>query len=230
MFRYVLRLEKPPTPALHVGKTVHAVLQAWNLKRWRKQPFDNERLKELFNDHWLALQEGHDIDWEGVENLEKDKAWKLLEIYWLETPIKANEMPEAVEVLVEAEIRGQPKLVGILDLVRSGGRIVDFKTCAQTPNPETAAYQHELQLTCYALLYRHATGHQESGLEIHHLVKLKAPKVIITTLPPITEAQVSRLKKAIDSYVQGLDKLDFVPSTGLHCSYCEFFNECRNWH
>ena len=32
-FRYVLRLSKRPTPSLHVGSVVHAVLQAWNLGR-----------------------------------------------------------------------------------------------------------------------------------------------------------------------------------------------------
>jgi hypothetical protein len=48
-FRYVEQITKPPTPALHVGSVVHLVLQAWNMARWRKQPFELERFKSLFD-------------------------------------------------------------------------------------------------------------------------------------------------------------------------------------
>ena len=44
-FRYVQQIHKPPTPALHVGTVVHAVLQAWNMARWKKQPFRLEQFK-----------------------------------------------------------------------------------------------------------------------------------------------------------------------------------------
>ena len=32
-FKYVLKLVKNPTPALHVGRTLHGVLQSWNHDR-----------------------------------------------------------------------------------------------------------------------------------------------------------------------------------------------------
>lgn len=64
-------------------------------------------------------------------------------------------------------------LVGIIDLVRPGGKIVDFKTSSTTPQPDRSSHQNELQLTCYGVLYREATGVMESGFELHHLVKLK---------------------------------------------------------
>ena len=80
------------------------------------------------------------------------------------------------------------------------------------------------------MLYRENTGRQEQGVELHHLVKLKTPKVVITELPPMTENQQSRLFSMIESYVQGLDRRDFIPSPGLQCAACEFFNECRAWH
>jgi len=37
-FRDVEKVRKPPTSALHVGTVVHAVLQAWNMGRWRMNP------------------------------------------------------------------------------------------------------------------------------------------------------------------------------------------------
>ncbi len=143
-----------------------------------------------------------------------------------------EERPEGVEVSVEMDLssHGLPTLVGVLDLVRSGGRIVDFKTTGRTPTPEMVQHTTETQTTGYALLYREATGGRESGIELHHLVKAKSPKLIVTTTGPATEAQISRLLRGIDSYVDGLVREDFVPSPGLQCASCGFFAECRAWH
>jgi CRISPR/Cas system-associated exonuclease Cas4 (RecB family) len=227
-FRYVLQLTKPPTPALHVGSVVHTVLQQWNLDRWRRQPFETQRMKALFDTRW---PEQGQINWDGEEEDDRKQAWSLLETYFIESPIKADERPEAVEVAVESDLSryGLPRLIGIIDLVRAGGRIVDFKTCSQTPTPEKAAHQHEVQTSAYAVLYRDSTGQQEQGIELHHLVKLKQPKLVITALPPMTEAQRVRLFKMMESYVEGLAREDFVPSPGLQCLGCEFFANCRRW-
>jgi hypothetical protein len=140
-------------------------------------------------------------------------------------------MPEAVEVPVEADLskHGLPILIGVLDLVRAGGRIVDFKSTGKTPDNEMALHQNGVQLDCYSVLYREATGKRESGRELHHLVKTKTPKVIITPADPMTANQQTRLFRIMDSYVEGLAREDFVPSPGMQCAGCEFINECRKW-
>jgi CRISPR/Cas system-associated exonuclease Cas4 (RecB family) len=117
-----------------------------------------------------------------------------------------------------------------LDLVRAGGRIVDFKTTSRTPDPGLVAHTTEIQTTGYALLYREATGSTESGIELHHLVKTKTPKLVVTEVGPATEQQTTRLFRTMESYVEGLEREDFVPSPGMQCGMCEFFNECRAWH
>ena len=124
---------------------------------------------------------------------------------------------------------GLPTLIGVLDLVRAGGRIVDFKTSGKTPGKEDAIHMNETQLSCYSVLYREATGHSESGRELHHLVKTKAPKLVITELGPMDQTQQVRLFKMMESYVEGLAREDFVPSPGFGCMGCEFFNNCRTW-
>jgi putative RecB family exonuclease len=227
-FRYVQQISKPHTAALHVGSVVHTVLQQWNLSRWRREPFETEKFKALFEKQW---PEQRGINWDGEEEAQKKQAWTMLETYFLETPIKADERPEAVEVAVEADLGryGLPQLIGFIDLVRAGGRIVDFKTSAQTPSPDKAAHQHEIQTSAYAVLYRECTGKREGGIELHHLVKLKTPKLVITELQPMSDAQRVRLFRMIESYVEGLAREDFVPSPGIHCAGCEFFNECRRW-
>lgn len=227
-FRYVRQISKPSSPALHIGSVVHTVLQQWNLARWRREPFITERFKKVFDERW---PEQGKINWDGEEEADKKQAWSLLETYFLDSPIKSNERPEAVEVAVEADLSryGLPQLIGIIDLVRAGGRIVDFKTCGQTPNQEKAAHQHEVQTSCYAVLYRDCTGNEEQGIELHHLVKLKQPKLVIIELGPMNQSQRIRLFHLMESYVEGLAREDFVPSPGLNCLGCEFFNECRGW-
>ena len=118
---------------------------------------------------------------------------------------------------------------GILDLVRANGVIVDFKTIKATPNPDLVLHQNETQLTAYALLYREATGHHEQGLELHHLVKNKSPKLVVTAAGPASDRQKTRFLKTVESYVAGLSRKDIVPSPGLQCAACEFLGECRAW-
>jgi len=230
-FRYLAELDKPPTPALFVGKAVHAVLQVWNLARWRGEERDPEFFRTLLDTVWANPEEDAAVNWKGKEEEHRASAWSLLEAYFRDTTIPPEEKPQGVEVSVEADLvqRGMPKLVGIIDLVRPGGKIVDFKTSATTPNPDRSVHQNELQLACYGLLYREATGERETGFELHHLVKLKTPKIVIVPLGVVTPSQEKRLYRAIESYLEGLEHMDFVPSPGLGCLSCEYFRECRAW-
>jgi putative RecB family exonuclease len=228
-FRYVAKLPKPKTPALHLGSVVHLVLQQWNLTRWRKELFELEKLKQVFATGWL--DQGAGIDWDGEEPEQKSSAWAVLENYFQDTPIKADEMPEAVEVPVEADLsqHGLPQLIGVLDLVRAGGRIVDFKTTGKTPEAAMTLHQNGVQLDCYSVLYREATGKREAGRELHHLVKTKNPKLVLIAAGPMLEYQRSRLFRLMANYVEGLEREDFVPAPGFGCMGCEFLKECRNW-
>jgi len=232
-FRYVAGLRKPNTPARHVGTVVHAVLQQWNLARWRRIPLDAETLQTVFDQAWTS-PEDEPIAWDPDEPevAVKDQALGLVQMYLRDTPIPPDEKPEAVEVGVDMDLsaHGLPTLVGDIDLVRAGGRIVDFKTTGRTPDPEMALHGNDVQLTAYALLYREATERRESVLELHHLVKNKTPKLVVTESGPITGAQIARFYRLVESYVRGLGSEDFVPAPGLQCAACEFFNECRHWH
>ena len=231
-FRYVLGIKKPKTAALYVGHTVHGVLKLWNKARWRRQTVTLDDLKTQFDTLWQADQTEEKIRWDdGEEAEEKATAWSLLDLYLKQSPVPPNEMPEAVEVRLEADLsaHGLPQLIGIVDLVRAGGRIVDYKTVGQTPNHEKAAHSNEVQLTSYSILYREATGKTESGRDLHHLVKTKTPKLIITEQGPMTEPQRVRLFRQLESYVEGVGRQDFVPSPGLQCSACQYMNECRRW-
>jgi CRISPR/Cas system-associated exonuclease Cas4 (RecB family) len=230
-FKYVLQVQKPPTGARHIGRVVHSVLQAWNKARWRKEALVEARFRGVFDQQWAEEQKEVPIKWAGEEEKERSGAWALLSMYFAQTPIPAAEKPEAVEVPAEADLgsHGLPRLIGILDLVRSGGRIVDFKTAAKTPADETAIHVHETQTSCYSVLYRESTGNEESGVELHYLIKTKIPKLAVIELQPMSEKKQSRLFRNMEAYVEGVGRRDFVPSPGFLCCACEYFNECRRW-
>lgn len=231
-FRYLSSIVKPKTPALHVGSAVHAVLKFWNKARWKNARPSLKDFHDEYSKVWDTTLKAEPVDWQ-EEKPEEQKAtgWKLLDTYLRETPIAPDEKPEAVEVAVEADLgkHGLPKLVGVIDLVRPPGIIVDFKTSGRTPDPEMSLHTTEVQTTGYGVLYREATGKKESGIQIHTLVKTKAPKLVVSTQPPATDGQVKRLYRVIDSYVAGLSRGEFIPAPGMQCLSCEFFNECRKW-
>lgn len=231
-FKYVLRLKTPKTAALYVGSTVHTVLKHWNRARWRKEMLTPEQLKVAFEGAWVLDQLAESVKWKPDEEPdEKKQGWALLQTYFNNSPIPPDERPEGVEVTAEADLakHGLPKIMGIIDLVRAGGRIVDYKTVGQTPKDERAIHSNEVQLSIYSLLYREATGKQEGGRELHQLVKLKEPKLIVTPQGPMTAQQETRLFKQLDSFVSGIEREDFVPSPGMQCVMCSYFNECRKW-
>ena len=228
-FRYVLKLKKAKTAALHVGGSVHSVLKAWNKGRWKQAPLTLKQLHDEYAKAW-ADQEAEPVAWDGDEEEQKTVGWRLVETYIRESKIPPELKPDAVEVPVEADLHehGLPTLIGVLDLVQAGV-IVDYKTSSSTPNPERSLHTNEVQTSIYSVLYREATDRMEAGIEIHTLVKLKTPKLAVTASPPMTEQQETRLFKLIEAYMHGLEVRDFVPSPGLQCVSCEFFNECRAW-
>lgn len=230
-FRYVLGLPKPKPVALRIGGTVHLVLKAWNRARWKGQQLSLKHLYDLFTESW-AQPEVDPAQWkEGCDEDARSIGFRLLETYIRESPIRETEKPEAVEVSVEADLsrHGLPKLIGILDLVRPGGRIVDFKTTGKTPDSGQSEHLTETQATTYSMLFRESVGKKEGGIEIHNLVKLKSPKLVVLEFPPATERQWTRLLHIIESYVEGLQRADFIPSPGIQCASCEYFPDCRRW-
>lgn len=231
-FRYVLAIPKAKTPSLHVGNTVHAALKTWHKARWLGQPLSLKQVHEAYILAWDYPGEDSllPVQWNGDEEAAKLTGWRLCEVYLRESGIPVEDKPDAVEVSVEADLakHGLPKIIGILDLVQQR-RIIDYKTTSSTPNAEKVAHTHEVQTSLYAVLYRHNTGEQEAGIELHHLVKLKNPKLVITPLPPMSDQQQTRLFRLLEAYVEGLDGRDFIPSPGMACASCEYFNECRQW-
>ncbi len=229
-YRYVERLTVPTAPALFIGRQIHEVLRQWNWGKWKNEPLSLEQLRTALNESWESDTSAEFIPWKTPDDeaVALEQSWAMLEAYFAQCPIAPDERPEGVEVQVECSLgAGIPPLYGIIDLVRPPGRIIDYKSAARSPSEGMAAHQHATQLSSYALLYRSATGERESGFELHHLIKTKVPKVIISTYGPMSAAMESELFFLIDDYLEGIAREAWVPSPGQHCSWCDHLDLCR---
>jgi hypothetical protein len=73
-----------------------------------------------------------------------------------------------------------------------------------------------------------ATDWRETALELHHLIKTKTPKLVVTESGPATEVQTTRFFRLVESYVRGVECEEYVPAPFM-CASCGFLQECRRW-
>jgi len=236
--RYIDRIRTPTTPALFLGKQVHAGLEALYRHRQLGITLESSDVAARMEAGWdQAVAEEDMIFTSTNEELAlKKQAVDLVAAYMAKVP--ADEpAPLAVEVTMEAplvdpmtgEDLGIP-LLGITDLVINddGPVIVDFKTASKSSRPSEIS--HEIQLTSYAYLFRRLTGEQEAGLEIRSLIKTKQPKVEFHRYGRRSEAQFRRLFSVIREYLDALDSRRFNYRPGWTCSMCDFRDSrCWQW-
>lgn len=230
-FRYVADIPSKPSPAMHLGKVVHATLQQWNLWRWDKIPFTRSDLIRAFLQSWRKELSDNPVTWKSDtehRNLRK-KAWELVSTYLATQVINEGEDIAGVEVRLEAKLEGLPPIIGIVDLVRDGGRIVDFKTAAKSPSESSIAHVHGTQLAIYALLYRHCTGAIEGGLELHHLVKTKVPKVCVSEIDSLGDREIVNVIELLHRYINAVMAEDYTASPSFMCAGCEHLERCKQW-
>ena len=140
------------------------------------------------------------------------------------------EMPRAVEVFMRENIPGlSVPLVGAMDLVRGNYTPVDFKSAAAKPDPAGAAFDHEIQLVSYQMLMEAATGVSPPSLDLVFLVKTKTPQVIRVSSPPADAHRKRRVTALLETAVCGIADNRHHPQPSMHCSWCQFKNECMAW-
>jgi putative RecB family exonuclease len=230
-FSKVLKLKQPTSPSLHLGKAVHAGLQAFHIGRWRGESHD---LKTVLVAYEKALAEQEVKDPVKYKAGEKEKLIEngknLLNAYLHSEHAMMEDIPLGVEVKLEEDFPELPSpLLGYIDLVRPGNIPVDFKTCAATPDVEYEAFAHELQLTAYQLLIEQATGEEVQGRELVFLVKTKVPKIVVHRIPPANQAAKDRFWAIAQAAVDGIYHEKFYPQPGIGCSWCSFRKECSAW-
>ena len=232
-FEKVLGLKAPVSPALHVGKAVHAGLEAFHKAAWRGQDHSADTVVAQYLMGYEALEAEGPVDYEDADERAKCLAdgERVLRAYLASDYARDAASATGVEVALHSADIGLPiPLVGVIDLVRPGNVPVDFKTPASTPAVDQEAWQHLIQLTAYGMLLRDATGEEPGRAQVVYLVKLaKQPKIIVQQMPEITRAEEDRFRALVDIYVQAVDRGEYYPSVGMACGWCKFRSECAKW-
>ena len=148
---------------------------------------------------------------------------------YLDSPEAMKERPRAVEVLLKEDIAGlSVPLTGTMDLVEGNFTPVDFKSAAAKPDPANAAFDHELQLVSYQLLLE-GIGETPPSLDLVFLVKTKTPQVIRVPSQPAGVHRKQRVTALLETAVEGIASNRHHPQPGMHCSWCQYKNECKAW-
>ena len=231
-FERVVQIPAPTTPALHLGKAVHAALQAFHLARWRGEQDTPESVAAAFHHAFNELERNEGpVKWKDDKDRTKsyEAGVRVLGAY-LDSDEVLKGRPLAVEVPLTEDIEGLPvPLTGMVDLVTGDMVAVDFKSAATSPNPRQAAFDHEIQMVVYQLLIERASGRTPKSLDLIFLVKTKEPKVIRVSSPPADKARVLRVIELLRTAVDGMADGRFHPQPGMHCSWCPYRNECAKW-
>lgn len=231
-FERVACIKKPTTPALHLGKAVHAALQSFHFARWRGEDDSVEAVAAAYEAAFLRLErEEGPVKFDDASEREKCRQDGLRVVAaYLDSPEAMKEKPRAVEVLLKEEIAGlSVPLTGAMDLVESNFTPVDFKSAAARPDPNNAAFDHELQLVSYQLLLEAATGEKPPSLDLVFLVKTKTPQVIRVQSPPADAHRKQRVTALLETAVEGIANSHHHPQPGMHCSWCQYRTECKAW-
>ncbi|MBN8459817.1 MAG: PD-(D/E)XK nuclease family protein [Verrucomicrobia bacterium] len=231
-FEKIACVRKPVPPALHLGKAVHAALQAFHLARWRGGDDSPEAVAAAFGKafHELERDEGP-VGFDDEADREKARLDGLRMVAaYLDSPECLAGMPRAVEVPLREEIPGlSVPLAGTMDLVASDYTPVDFKSAASRPDPWGAAFDHEIQLVSYQLLIEAATGVTPPSLDLVFLVKTKVPQVIRVQSPPADTHRKRRVTALLETAVLGIAEGRFHPQPSMHCAWCRFKSGCMRW-
>jgi putative RecB family exonuclease len=231
-FERVACLKKPTPKNLHLGKAVHAALQAFHLARWRGGDDSPEAIAAELDKAFLTLErEEGPVNYRDAKEREKSRTDGLrIVAAYLDSPEVLQGKPRAVEVKLTEEIPGlSVPLTGAMDLVEANLIPVDFKSAAAKPDIGHAAFEHEIQLVSYQLLMEAATGESPPSLDLVFLVKTKTPKVIRVKSPRADTHRKKRVTALLETAVEGIASDRFHPQPGMHCSWCQFRCECAAW-
>jgi putative RecB family exonuclease len=230
-FERVACIRKKTPAALHLGKAVHAALQAFHIARWRGADDSPETIAAAYEKAFSDLERDEGpVNFDDAAEREKCRLDGLRVVAaYLDSPEAMKEKPRAVEVLLKEDIPGlSVPLTGAMDLVEGDFTPVDFKSAAAKPDPANAAFDHEIQLVSYQLLLE-AIGETPPSLDLVFLVKTKTPQVIRVPSPPADAHRKRRVTALLETAVEGIASNRHHPQPGMQCSWCQYRTECKAW-
>ena len=237
-FRYIDGIRTPPSENLFLGKQVHDGLEFFYRHRQAGVRLSREEVSGHIARHWSTTAEQEQMEFRKPDASDKLKAkCQLLVACYLDEFAGTDEKVIGVESAMEATLvdpatgdrLGLP-MVGVSDLLLEtddGPVLVDFKTAARGGEP--IEQQHEIQLACYASLFRKLTGDLEGGLEVRSLVKTKTPRIEVHRYERRSHRHMARLFAVIREYLRAIELGEFNYRPGFNCMFCDVRQPCIEW-
>ncbi len=220
-FRYLVGLGEPTTGSLVLGKAFHETL-AGNFRRKMssKRDMDVAEVRHVFAQAWASASADAELR-EDEDASELAATGEALVTTYINNVAPSIE-PRAVELPVDGEIGGV-NVRGIVDVVDTNGRVLDFKTASKRPNGVPAEYG--LQLTTYAMITPGASG----LCRLDTVTKTKTVQVIQQTYDVGREER--RFAERLYPMVQDSIRDGIYPPhrSGPLCSrrHCGYWRECE---
>lgn len=233
-FQYIDGIPKSFRPAgLVFGSAIHSALSWFHKERMNgnRNGVTLERLYRIFDADWYAQKLDTDVRYKnGDQEMQLVVlAKEMLDLYFKQPhkDIKGSEVPFTVPLINLSNGRELGiNLEGFIDLIEVDDTIVEFKTSAQTMNPDDV--NNHLQLTAYAYAYHMLHQKSPKLLKIVDFVKNKKPKVITLETKRCKDDYV-RFFHLSSQVLRGIRNQSFFPRQSFMCKDCEYEGECKAW-
>lgn len=225
-FRYIDGLKIPPVSAITLGRSIHSALEVNYCQKMKtREDLPVEQVTDLFSDFWEADVKETLFDEDEKPGKVKDEGVGLITTY--HSRVSPTIQPKVVEKDFELSFENVDyTLKGKLDLVDNQDIIIDHKTTKRSMPQDDI--NSDLQLTCYALAYRHALGQKEKALRFDVMVRTKNPRIQQITTQRSQE-DINRFLKIL-AYVSKASTLGiFYPNKNYFCGICGYKELCKKW-
>lgn len=220
-YKYALGLPDPPNSSLVRGRVVHQMAEAFFRAKLDGGSPDPDDLQACFEDAWDREAAGAAFGADEDVDLLKRQAAMLTRKYLDEVAPEIE--PAALELPVQGVIGGVA-VRGFVDLLDTGGRIIDLKTAARRPTGVSADYA--FQLATYASLCPNANG----TARVDTLVATKSPQVV-TQEYTVSPADLKMTEKLYPLVREAMREGIYLPNRSSNlCSrkHCNFAEACES--
>jgi hypothetical protein len=217
--KYVDKLPTKETSYMVFGTALHESIAKGYLDKLQV----NEII-DFFDDFWQTYVSEHDVefysDGEFLKKLEEGR--EILATYYKKVMSKSD-TPILVEYKFGLQghpdvLMGKHKLTGIIDLVNSDAKIIDFKSSATKPSK--LEMDLDIQMTFYSFAFRQIFNRKESGVAIYNLRGMSEHDTVRS------EKDFERLNLLLDQVEDAISSNNFYKRITKDCGKCSVVQSC----
>ena len=217
-FRYIFNIPSPSAHAANFGSSLHNAIHDFykRIGDGLEKP-SLELIKTLFEKNWIA--KGYEN--QGHEKRRKEQGFEVIEKFYHAEELNGFKVPYKMEVPFRLKI-GPFTFTGRIDRIDKHDdgtfEVVDYKT--GTSRRDTNL-KKDLQLSLYAMACRDVFKIPVSSLSLYFL---EDTTKISTTR---NDDDIALLNDELLEAAKEMQRSDFSPSPGFHCSWCEYRLLCN---